>query len=161
MKSLLWCLTLVSAVFTVSGPVSAQDINPQTAYVVCFIHYGDQGKPTEVSPVTKVTMPLLPPGTKFPNMQFTLSADFRSHLLSGGARFYKSGCLDGNDPALVRKKLALMENTSGYGSRERRELGADQFWPPFLDYVFKRQKQMYPSIDRGAYSYIVKESAAK
>jgi hypothetical protein len=154
MKRVFACTAAVLAAASVSQPARAQYSGSQTGHVQCIVHYGDRGEVTDITPVTKITIPQAS-GSAGKDIQFTLSAAFQQYLLQQGKKFYKSACLENDDPATVQKRVKSWEASKGYGNRDKNELDPDDFWPPFLDYVHSRSARAYPDLPRAAFSYSV------
>lgn len=154
MTRLFACAAAALVLGSASQVASAQNSGTQTGYVQCIIHYGDRKEITEITPVTKVTIPQAS-GATGKNIQFTLSERFQAYLLKQGKKFYKSACLENDDPVLLLKRVKSWEASKGYGNREKNEIDPQQFWPAFLDFVHTWQAAGNRGLARSAFSYSV------
>lgn len=154
MKRLLACAAVAIALGSASQIASAQYSGTQTGYVQCIIHYGDRQDITEITPVTRISMPKAS-GSTGKNIQFTLSARFQQYLLKQGKKFYQSACLENDDAEQLLKRAKSWEASKGYGNREKKEINPQQFWPAFLDYVHNWLAAGNPGMSRSAFAYSV------
>lgn len=144
------------AILAVPGTAFAQAVAMETIYSACFVHYGDQSKPMDVTPVMKVTAPIVPVGSTHGRTGLMLDGSYTQLLNRKGVKRYKAHCLSGLNVAEVATKLKNWESISGYGSGPKVALAASSLWPELLDELynsvsFNRQitRSMYAATEAG------------
>lgn len=147
-----FCVTgalIASAVL--ATPAQAQE--SVTQYVVCMTHYGDADRPSDITPVVRMTWPS-------PRATVLQINDSYFHIMQQrGPRFYKAQCWASSTAERAANAVDQWEEISGYGKGPRREQAADEIFPAMFDYSYSILSRMDDNITRASFSAIVVDSA--
>lgn len=136
-------------------PSAAYAAGQESKYVICYVIYtSGSGRPTDVTEVAKVTMPVFD-GESTYNIPFWLGDSFTAKLSEEGVARYKEGCTAADSSSEVIKRFASIESMSGVSGRLKNKIEADIFWPEMLDYHFKNSVGLTSrKIPRSTGSYV-------
>lgn len=75
-------VAVIGAIALLPNTASAQAVKTHQVYSTCGIHYGDQNKTTQFTPIMEVTIPSLPRGSSTPNTAIIIDNTFREYVIA-------------------------------------------------------------------------------
>jgi hypothetical protein len=144
-------ITLVLLAITSERAATQAAQSSHSVVGTCGIHYGNQKLPTQFTPIARVSLPVIPPGSREPQTAFVINVDWKQFVSNTGVRHYTSFCVFGGNIDEVRRAVSAWESRSGYGVMPKEELAFDKTWRPLLAFLYERNR-FYPDIKRDLYN---------
>lgn len=125
-----------------------------TVHMSCVAEYRSGTKPTEVTPIMKLTVPWMPAGSSEASTRTFVEAQFRELMLRRDSSLYKSFCITGATLADVKSGIASWNERSGAG-RSKVALDPNDVFPPLFDRLYNGQRIGKPEITRARYNAVL------
>jgi len=145
-------LGLAAIVMGPSGIAHAQQAASHQLLAACAIHFGEQRKPTQFTPVAKLTAPILPLGSRDPpQTAYLVNLNWGEFVTKRGIKHSTTFCIFGDTIAELRRRLEIWEERSSYRRNPKEELSFGETWPRLLDQLYDNNR-FHRGITRSMFS---------
>ena len=153
---------IASALLFVGAPLSAEPVNI-TMKVMCLIHYGDQPKAPQVTPIVDLQFQAVGrEAAEWDRYSAPLWA-IEAMLREKGVRYSKAHCVSKDTVEGVKSSLRNYTSSLGYSMTGAVEISSESFFPHLLDRMFRTAKNSVVGaktpLSRNTYNYKTIESA--
>ncbi|MBO9511680.1 hypothetical protein [Erythrobacter sp. A6_0] len=161
-KNSKFAIPLLVALLFVGTPLRAEPVNLNMK-VMCLIHYGDQPRPPQVTPIVDLKFQAVSKesaeGDRFSAPLWAVGPMLREK----GIRFYKAHCVSKDTVEGVKSSLENYTSSLGYSMKGAVEMTSESFFPQLLDRMYRSAKSsvvgMKTPLSREGYNYKTIESA--